>query len=71
LGAIRSLSSPLVAASFRDLLYSPIRAVAERNASWERRPQQIFSRGTFRECPETKRAFHLCARPPRQRRGCE
>src|ERR1700757_4461166 len=40
------------------------RAVAERNASWERRPQQIISRGTFHEWPDAERPIHLCALAP-------
>src|SRR6266705_3937673 len=38
------------------------RAVAERNASWERRPQQFISRGTFHEWPDAERAIHFCTR---------
>src|SRR6266481_4539550 len=37
------------------------KAVAERNAFWERRPQLIISRGTIHEWPEAVLATRLCA----------
>src|SRR5712692_9445191 len=67
---VRSKIDPLLTGTlccwlFRGLaILGGVRAVAERNAAWERRPQQIISRGTFHEWPETLRAIHPCARRP-------
>ena len=49
-----------------------VRIAAERDALWERRPQQVIFLRTHYEWPKAKRAIHFCARRPlcgRQKRG--
>src|SRR5258705_13873481 len=49
-----------------------VRIAAERDALWERRPQQVIFRRTHYEWPKAKRAIRFCARRPlcgRQKRG--
>ncbi len=49
-----------------------VRIAAERDALWERRPQQIIFLRIYHVWPNAKRAIHCCARRPlcgRQKRG--